>query len=116
MNQQQRIDLSGGSWAQFLGIMYIIMGAFYTLTIIGAIVGVPFIFAGLGLFRGGGHAKEFMATGEQVAFQQTAVELLRHARIMGILLAVIGVLYLVLFILYFVVVVVLFGLMGAASM
>ena len=114
MNQQQRIDLSGGGWAQFLGVLYIIMGVGYSLTIIGAIMGVPFIFAGLGLFRGGSHAKTFMATGDQAAIQQTAVELMRHARIIGILGAVTAVLYLLFIILYFVLIVVAF--VGAAAM
>ncbi|HRI46406.1 MAG TPA: DUF5362 domain-containing protein [Ignavibacteriaceae bacterium] len=45
-NLQLLIDKMSGNM-KFVGMFYIIMGGFYCLSIIGAIIGVPFIISGL---------------------------------------------------------------------
>lgn len=42
-------------WMRVLGVPLIIVGALYSITIIGAIVGIPMIFAGLYLVQAAGH-------------------------------------------------------------
>jgi len=89
MEDLNRPNLSGGILAQILGVFYMVGGGLYCLTCIGAIFGVPWVLLGLALFRGGGHAKAFQASGEDSDALQTADELMRYVRIQAIL-ALIG--------------------------
>lgn len=43
-------------WLYFQAVFYFVLGSLYSLTVIGAIIGIPFIIAGLGLWNS---AKEF---------------------------------------------------------
>lgn len=47
---------------QILGVIMVIFGGLYSLSIIGAILGVPFIFIGLKMFRSGEAYKKSMFT------------------------------------------------------
>ena len=52
---------------KFVGIMYIIMGAFYCLSIIGAIFGVPLIICGVRLRESADAYLNFMTSEDQAA-------------------------------------------------
>ena len=79
------INLSGGIFPQVFGVFYVIWGALYSLTMIGAIVGVPAIFMGLAMFRGGSHAKAYCASQDDAEGVMAASEFMRSYRIHGIM-------------------------------
>jgi hypothetical protein len=54
----------------FVGIFYIIMGALYCLSIVGAIVGIPFIISGLRVRESASQFQAYLATNEPFALEQ----------------------------------------------
>jgi hypothetical protein len=54
----------------FVGIFYIIIGAFYCLSIIGAVVGIPLIISGLRLRESSNQFQAYLATNEEFALEQ----------------------------------------------
>ena len=82
-------DIKGAGWAKFFGVITMIGGAVYALTIILAPVGVPIIFAGLATFRGGEEATRYMRSGDPASAVNSMRELLNGHRINGIIMLVI---------------------------
>ena len=82
------INLSGGIWPQIMGGFSVVVGALYSLTIIGAIIGIPAIFMGLAMFRGGSHAKAYCASQNDADGLMAASEFMRFFRIYGIMTCV----------------------------
>jgi hypothetical protein len=92
---------------RFVGMFYIIMGALYCLTIVGAIIGVPFIFCGIRLRESSDSFTNYMGT-SQLGFIESALE--RQAKffniqkilmIIALVLIVIYVILIIAFIGYF---------------
>ncbi len=54
----------------FVGIFYIITGALYCLTIIGAIFGIPYIMSGLRVRESASHFRGYLSTNESFALEQ----------------------------------------------
>jgi hypothetical protein len=54
----------------FVGLFYIITGALYCLTIIGAIVGIPIIISGLRVRESANQFQAYLATNESFALEQ----------------------------------------------
>jgi hypothetical protein len=90
----------------FLGIFEIIIGALYCLTIIGAAIGVPMIFAGLRLKESADSFTSYTSAAESSVLRGALEKLGRHFHIHKILVIV----SIVLTLLYIVFVVFLFGL------
>lgn len=85
-------------WAKIYSILIIIQGALSCLTIIGAIVGVPYILAGVRYHKSAQSLERSLLIGDESSVTASFYELSRGVRIMGILL-LIG---MILMILYFV--------------
>jgi hypothetical protein len=63
LNQQLVTQMSGNM--KFVGIWYIIAGVIYSLTCIGALIGVPVIFAGIRIREAAEAFKQFSQSGMQ---------------------------------------------------
>lgn len=74
-------------WLKFIGIWMIIVGVMYCLTILGAIVGVPVIIAGLNLSQGAGMLRGAY-TNDAHQLREACQKMSTSAYIMGILLAI----------------------------
>lgn len=96
-------------WMKILGIAMIIIGALYSLTIIGAIVGIPMIFAGLYLVQAAGHLEGGFA-GDPTGFYEGANKLSLAVQLGGIMIIIMT----VFMILYFAFIFLIIGI-GAAS-
>lgn len=55
---------------RFVGIFYIIIGALYCLTIIGAIIGIPFIICGLRLRESADSFSSYMVGGDATSLER----------------------------------------------
>lgn len=73
-------------WLKFIGVWMIIVGVMYSLSIIGAIVGVPVIIAGVNLMQAGGLLKTAYNNAGQM--REACSKMSTSALIMGILLAI----------------------------
>lgn len=74
-------------WMRIIGVVLIVLGVLYCITILGAIVGVPFIFMGLYLYQAAGHLEGgFQGYAEQL--HEGADKLARALQIGGILIAI----------------------------
>ena len=56
MENKQLLDFS--KWGNIYGVLAIVSGAFTCLSIIGAIIGIPMIFAGINMRKGALKAKK----------------------------------------------------------
>ena len=79
----------GAGWSKFIGILYIIGGALYSITIIYAPLGIPFVFAGLRIMKGGEQAEAYARSGDPNQAVLAMHEYVAGMRILGIM-AVIG--------------------------
>ncbi|MCB1327535.1 MAG: hypothetical protein H7A21_14070 [Spirochaetales bacterium] len=79
----------GAGWSKFIGILYIIGGALYSITIFYAPIGVPMVFAGLRIMKGGEQAEMYARSGDPNQAVQAMHEYVAGMRILGIM-AVIG--------------------------
>ena len=91
---------------KFLGIVAIIYGILNCLTIIGAIVGVPYIFAGLRLKESAESFEFFSKNNDEVALQQAIERQKRFFYIIKIL-TIIGIVLAVLFIAIYIIIIIL---------
>jgi hypothetical protein len=79
MNEQQQTTQTTlipgyGAWVKAQGILLIIAGASYSLSIIGAIVGVPIIFAGIKMIKSSEIASEIdVNASDKVKVEQLTV-------------------------------------------
>jgi hypothetical protein len=76
-------------WMRFLGIMWIILGGLYCLTIVGAVIGWVPIWLGRLIMRTARLSTEVEASGSTQAFNEALESLSRFFKILGIL-AMIG--------------------------
>lgn len=91
-------------WMKIIGVVLIVSGALYCITIIGAIVGVPVILMGLYLYQAAGHLENgFRGYADQL--HEGADKLARSLQIAGILVVV----WVVLMVLYFALIFLLLG-------
>lgn len=82
-------------WMRIIGIVLIVLGALYCITIIGALVGIPFIFMGLYLHQAAGHFENgFRGYTDQL--HEGADKLARSLQIAGVL-TLIGIVLMVLY-------------------
>jgi hypothetical protein len=84
-------------YMRFLGILYIIGGALYCITIIGALVGVPVIFLGNRMREAADNFDKYSLSG---VFQDLSVAIEKQTRFFFIqyVLAIIGLIFLVIYI------------------
>lgn len=88
-------------WMRVVGVVVIVLGALYCLSIIGAIVGIPFIFMGVYQYQAAGHFENgFQGYTEQL--HEGADKLARSLQIAGIL-AIIWIVIMSLYVLFFIV-------------
>lgn len=100
MENKQLTDFS--KWGSIYGVLAIVSGALSCLSIIGALIGVPMIFAGLNMRKAAKKAQSIMtriSNCEEVSAEEYGAvieEVGRYAKIMGIITIVsfsLGVLY-----------------------
>ena len=85
---------------QILGVIMVIFGGLYSLSIIGAILGVPFIFIGLKMFRSGEAYKKSMFTLEGGDIKEGLTlfsDAMKIYIIMILVFLAIGILFMILF-------------------
>jgi hypothetical protein len=84
-------------YMRFMGILYIIGGALYCITIIGALVGVPVIFLGNRMREAAENFDKYSLSG---VFQDLSVAIEKQTRFFFIqyVLAIIGLIFLVIYI------------------
>ena len=85
---------------QILGVIMVIFGGLYCLTIIGAILGVPFILIGLKMFRSGEAYKKSMFTLEGGDIKEGLIlfsDAMKIYIIMIVVILVIEILFLIVF-------------------
>ena len=85
---------------QILGVIMVIFGGLYCLTIIGAILGVPFIFIGLKMLRSGEAYKKSMFTLEGGDIKEGLIlfsDAMKIYIIMIVVILVIEILFLIVF-------------------
>ena len=85
---------------QILGVIMVIFGGLYCLTIIGAILGVPFILIGLKMFRSGEAYKKSMFTLEGGDIKEGLIlfsDAMKIYIIMIVVFLAIGILFLIVF-------------------
>ncbi len=80
-----------------IGVLLIIGGAIYCLTIIGAIIGIPFIIMGLSLRSAASNLTQGIEAQAAGAFEQASTDIAKFFFIAGIL-AIIGLIFNVLYI------------------
>lgn len=83
-------------WMKLIGIVLMVLGAIYCITIIGVIVGLPFILMGLFMFQSAGHLDNAYA-GQIGLFRESMAKLSQAVLIMGILVLI----WLILMVIYF---------------
>lgn len=83
----QPIQESKG-WINLIGIMTIIGGALYCLTIIGAVFGIPVLIMGLALRKSTAKVDEGMASNDANAFYEANKEMSKFFMIAGIMTAI----------------------------
>ncbi len=88
----------------FLGIFEIVIGAIYCITIIGAALGIPLIFAGLRLKNSAGSFVAYTAAPESANLRTALEHLGKHFRIHKILV-IISIAFMLLYIIIMVVIV-----------
>jgi len=79
--------LSGGGWAQFMGILQIVGGAFFCLTCFGVVLGVPYILSGIEAFKGGEKANKIPLNSDPALIEVTQ-HFIKHFKITGIVTVV----------------------------
>lgn len=99
-------------WLRIIGVLAILGGAFYTITIIGALVGVPMIFAGVYLMQAAGHFENGLQ-GNPARLYEGVDRLSLAIQIAGII-ALIGLVFTILYFIFIFAVVGL-GVFSAAS-
>lgn len=99
-------------WMRIIGVLAILGGAFYTITIIGALVGVPMIFAGVYLMQAAGHFEHGLQ-GNPARLYEGVDRLSLAIQIAGII-ALIGLVFTILYFIFIFAVVGL-GVFSAAS-
>ena len=90
-----------GLLQQILGVIMVIFGGLYCLTIIGAILGVPFIFIGLKMLRSGEAYKKSMFTLEGGDIKEGLIlfsDAMKIYIIMIVVILVIEILFFIIFI------------------
>ncbi len=87
--------IEGAGWSKFWGIMTLIGGALFSITIIGAVIGIPYILAGLAAIRAADEIGRYNSTRDPAASVRAASEYARHFKIMAILTIVTLALYIV---------------------
>lgn len=95
------------SMISLIGVLLIIGGALYCLTIIGAIIGIPFIIMGLALRSAATNLTQGAETQETGAFHQASTEIAKFFFIAGII-AIIGIVFNILYF-GFIIVAIVFG-------
>lgn len=89
----------------FVGIFYIITGALYCISIIGAVVGIPIIISGLRVRESANHFQNYLATNDPLALEQAIERQSRFFFIQKVLMII----TIILFILYVILIIVLIG-------
>ncbi len=79
-------SLSG--WMKFMGVYSIIAGAISCLGIITAAIGIPMIFAGLGLNRASESLKQYKANNNQYILNEVFTNMNKYFKIQGILIII----------------------------
>lgn len=74
-------------WARIIGIVFMLVGILYSLTIIGALVGVPLAFAGYYLIQSASMLEQGFA-GQLGALQEAANKLSQAMMLIGILILI----------------------------
>jgi NADH:ubiquinone oxidoreductase subunit 4 (subunit M) len=74
-------------WASFIGVLSIIQGIMATLTIIGALIGIPIIIAGAKLLSAVKTSRTLVQSGDATAIQ-TVKNLNTYFKVMGIIIVV----------------------------
>lgn len=87
-SSQQKKASTG--WTKFQAVMLIITGAYCCLFIIFIPLGIPYIFAGMRLWKGAGLADQYRTSGDQARAADALEEYLHSFRIQGII-AIVGV-------------------------
>lgn len=90
-------------WMRIIGVFAILGGALYTITIIGAIFGVPMIFAGLYLMQAASHLEQGIG-GNPASLYESANKLSLAIQIAGIFVLISLVMTILYFLFIFVVV------------
>jgi hypothetical protein len=80
----------------FVGIFFIITGAIYCLTIVGAIVGIPIIMSGMRVRESASHFQTYLATNDSYALEQ-AIERQSKFYFMQKILMIITIVFLILY-------------------
>ena len=105
MENKQLMDFS--RWGKIYGVLAIVSGSLSCLSIIGAVIGIPMIFAGINMRKGALKAKSIInrtADGEVISTEEYGAvieEVGHYTKIMGIITIVSYVLGVIFFILYF---------------
>jgi hypothetical protein len=89
----------------FVGIFYIITGALYCLTIIGALVGIPIIISGLRVRESASHFQGYLVSDDPMALEQAIERQSKFFFIQKVLMII----TMVLFVLYVILVAVFIG-------
>ncbi|RPI66205.1 MAG: hypothetical protein EHM47_17215 [Ignavibacteriales bacterium] len=89
----------------FVGIFYIITGALYCLSIIGAVVGIPIIISGLRVRESANQFQAYLTTNDTMALEQAIERQSRFFFIQKVLMII----TLVLFVLYIIAIIVFIG-------
>lgn len=82
-------------WGKILGIIIVIIGSFACLTCIGAIIGVPYILAGLKFHKSAQSLERSLLIGDETSIQAAFADIAAGTKIMGIMLLVGIILYMV---------------------
>lgn len=98
-------------WLRWLGILLMIFGGLYTLTIVGALFGVPILFCGIYLFQSAAHF-DAAAMGEVYRIREGLDRLTLSAIIATIVFAILA----MIMVLYFMAIIMMLGLGIAGSM
>lgn len=91
----QQATLTGGGWAQFMGILQIMGGAMLILTCFGAIIGVPYLLSGIEAYKGGEKANKIPLNSDPALIEVTQ-HFIKHFKITGIVTVVFVGLYMLL--------------------
>ena len=85
-------------WAKITGVVFMIVGGLYTLTIIGAIAGVPIFLIGYNFFQASDHLEHGFA-GQQGRLREASERISLGIMIFGILV-LIWVIFMILYLLF----------------
>ncbi|MFN5539990.1 MAG: DUF5362 domain-containing protein [Candidatus Melainabacteria bacterium] len=92
-----KFAIKAAKWMGFFGYVLIISGGFYCLSIIGAIIGVPYILAGLKLNKAADKLQEFIQSADTRNLQEWLENQSSHYFILGIIM-IVGLIFMVLYI------------------